>query len=273
MGFEDTFIGRPNTITTYKSLYKNYISKVEPETSWEEWREHETVKYLQIWEDAQLSRRTRQALLRILSRYIEFQGGPKIKTRAFARTLERGEQQQEPSVLSQQEAKALMTTCKRIRPGFYPILLLALHAGLRRGEIFGLTCGDVDMFKGRVRVAHNYKGPTKNGKTRYIPMSEELIREMVKARNLLLRPSTTTVFEQMDPNPVLRFLCTSAKVPTIRFHDLRHTFATMALENGVSPRHVAAWLGHSSVTTTLSIYWGLNKHEFDVNEFLPGGTE
>jgi integrase len=166
-----------------------------------------------------------------------------------------------------------MVTCKQLRPEFYPILLLALHAGLRRGEIFGLTCGDIDMFKGNVRVAHSYKGPTKNGKTRYVPMSEELIKEMIKARNLLLRPSTMAVFEQMDPNPILRFLCSSAKVPVVRFHDLRHTFATMALENGVSPRHVAAWLGHSSVTTTLSIYWGLNKHEFDVNEFLPGGTE
>jgi integrase len=273
MTFEDTFIGRPNTVTTYKSLFKNHISKVQPETDWEGWQDLETIKYLHIWEEEQLSRRTRQSLLRLLGRYIEFMGGPKIKTRTFARTLERGEQQREPSVLSKQEARALMATCKRLRPEFYPILLLALHAGLRRGEIFGLTCGDIDMFKGKVRVAHNYKGPTKNGKTRYVPMSEELIREMVKARNLLLRSSTDTVFEQMDPNPILKFLCSSTKVPSIRFHDLRHTFATMALENGVSPRHVAAWLGHSSVTTTLSIYWGLNKHEFDINEFLPGGTE
>jgi integrase len=91
---------------------------------------------------------------------------------------------------------------------------------------------------------------------------------MVAARNLLMRPTESKIFEQMNPNPRLRRLLRAANLPTLRFHDLRHTFATMALESGVSPRQVASWLGHSSVNTTLSIYWNLTKDEASV-DFLP----
>ena len=104
-----------------------------------------------------------------------------------------------------------------------------------------------------------------------MPMSDELEKTMIAARNLLMRPVDERIFEEMNPNPRLRRLLGLAKLPTIRFHDLRHSFATMALENGVSPRVVADWLGHSSVNTTLSIYWNLTNNDTSLN-FLPGGT-
>ena len=271
MNFEDTFIGRPNTKQTYKSLLNKHIKTLIKETHCKSFNKDHMITCLRQWEINGLSVSTRQTLLRLTKNYVKFYGGPDIKIKHLLQNLERSEQQKEITVLSKTEAELLMRTCHRLEPKFYPILLLALHAGLRRGEIFGLLCGDIDLFKNKIRVAHSYTGPTKNGKTRYVPMSDELSKEMLKARNLLMRPVNTKIFEIMNPNPILRRLCAHAGLQMIRFHDLRHTFASLALEKGISPKQVANWLGHSNVNTTLSLYWHLNKDETDINSFLPGG--
>ena len=87
-----------------------------------------------------------------------------------------------------------------------------------------------------------------------------------------MKPTDSKIFESQDPNPKLRRLLKAAKLPILRFHDLRHSFATMALESGVSPRQVADWLGHSSTNTTISIYWNLTKNTASL-DFLPGGIK
>jgi integrase len=179
-------------------------------------------------------------------------------------------QDEELKVLNNDQSKHLMGICKKKDPKFYPVMLLSLHAGLRRGEIFGLSCGDVDLLKGRIRVAHSYSGPTKSGKTRFIPMSKDLTNVMVAARDLAFRNSQELIFERFDPNPRLRRILRFAGLPKLRFHDLRHSFATLALEAGKSPKEVQMWLGHSSVATTLSIYWNLIDQTSNV-DFLPKG--
>jgi integrase len=273
MTFAESLTGRPNTIRTYRSLLRNHIEPYINETNLYLFEDGGSAlnTLLQVWEHKGLSKRTRMSLVRLTARYVKFKSGTEVPTAHILRYLARSEQETEVLALSAPDAETLMTTCQRLEPKFYPILLLALHAGLRRGEIFGLRCGDVDMLHGRIRVAHSYDGPTKNGKTRYVPMSDALSRVLTSARNLLLRGSNEKVFEQMDPNPILRRLCAHAKVSTLRFHDLRHSFATMALESGTSPRQVQAWLGHSSVATTLGIYWNLTTEAADLG-FLPGGA-
>jgi integrase len=221
------------------------------------------------WQQDNLSKRTQTILVRLLRDYLIYLNGPTLDTKRIVRTIERSEQQEEIKVLTREQATFLIETAKKYDPRFEPILLLGLHAGLRRGEVFGLRCGDIDLFKKRLRIAHSYGGPTKSGKTRYVPMSDDLERAMIAARNLLMRPVDERVFETMNPNPRLRRLLGVAKLPLIRFHDLRHTFATMGLESGVSPRVMADWLGHSSVNTTLSIYWNLTNDKTDINRFLP----
>jgi len=268
MNFEDTFYGRPNTLKTYKSLYHRHIKFLGPQPDWTQWTDISTRAMLEEWDEKSLSRNTKITLIRLLGRYVEFMGGPKINTQKFIRGLERSEQQKEVKALNAQQAATLMDTSHRMEPRFYPVLLLALHAGLRRGEIFGLQCGDIDMLHGKIKVSRSYNGPTKNGRSRIIPMSVDLSKALTEARNLLLRNPTEKIFEQFDPNPILRRLCVWAKVPTIRFHDLRHSFASLALTNGVNVKQVSAWLGHSSVSTTLDIYWSLIDEEADLS-FLP----
>lgn len=259
MNFETTFRGRPNTIKVYTSLYRRHIKGLAGPIN-----DEVVLTMLKGWEEKGLSRQTIMSLLRLLKSYAKFTGTT-IEIKHLISGLERSEQQEEHLVLNKEQAALLMTTCQRLEPKFYPILLLGLHAGLRRGEVFGLRCSDVDMIKGRLRIAHSYDGPTKTGKTRYVSMTAELIKTMTSARNLLFRPGTERVFEIHDPNPILRRLCYSARLPELHFHSLRHTFCTTALENGVSPRQVAAWAGHASVNTTLSLYWNLTSSEVDIN--------
>jgi integrase len=263
--FEDTFYGRPNTISTYKSLYRGHIKNKFDNYDWQSWNEDSTSYTIKAWEEEGLSRNTKIALIRLLARYIKFMGGPDIDTQKFVRSLRRSEQQTEVTALSPKEAQRLIETTRTQDPKFFPVMLLALHAGLRRGEIFGLKCADIDMLQGKIKVSHSYAGPTKNGRSRLVPMSTELAKALPEARNLMLRSSSELIFESFDPNPTLRKLCRKAKVPTLRFHDLRHSFASMALTSGISPKQVAAWLGHSSVSTTLNIYWNLTSEEADMS--------
>lgn len=266
MKFEDTFRGRPNTITVYRSLFRRHIEKHFPPQHI--FTDQSVLEILASWEAKSLSRQTILSLLRLLKKYAAF-CGQKIEVTHLIRGIERSEQQEEHLVLNRAQATRLMEFCKRLEPKFYPVLLLGLHAGLRRGEVFGLRCSDVDMLKGKIRVAHSYNGPTKNGRTRYVPMSAELVRVMTAARNLLFRPGTERIFEVFDPNPVLRRVCYSAGLPELSFHGLRHTYATLALEAKVSPKEVQKLLGHSNLSTTLNIYWGITDEETDVEKFLP----
>lgn len=268
MNFEKTFQGRPNTVKTYKSLFKKHIQPMNQQVDWKNWNNNLTNNILNTWNNKNLSKNTKIILTRILSQYIEFMGGPKINTQKIIKSLKRSEQQSEVKALSKEEVSKLTEITKLLDQKFYPVLLLALHAGMRRGEIYGLRCGDIDILNGKIKISHSYNGPTKNGQSRIVPMSKELTNVLTGARNSLLRNPNELVFEKFDPNPKLKRLCKHAKIPQIRFHDLRHTFASLALENGINPKQVATWLGHSSVSTTLNIYWNLTNEKADLS-FLP----
>lgn len=263
--FADTLIGRPGTVRTYKSLYKHHIfpHATNPLT----WDEEGTKRMVKLWERKDLAPRTIQTLLRLLASYLRWAGGPEIDIKQLSRLVGRTRQDEELVVLNKEQAQTLIDTCRREDPEFFPILLLGLHAGLRRGEVFGLVCEDVDVLKNRIRVAHSYNGPTKNGKTRFVPMSNSLASVMISARNLTFRPIGEPLFERLDPNPRLQNLCERASLNRLTYHHLRHTFASLALEAGKSPKEVQVWLGHSNVSTTLALYWNVIERTSEIDFF------
>lgn len=267
--FIDTFFGRPNTIKAYRSLFRTHIEPAASAARCANWSEADTYNIISMWERRGLASSTQATLLRLLARFVKFNEGPTIDTQRFSRTIQRKDQQKEVTILNQTEATQLMQLCAKRDTQFYPVLLMALHAGLRRGEVYGLTYEDIDYLKGRVRVARSYDGPTKNGKTRYVPLSTEL-GEAVN-RWAFSKRLGDKLFKLEDPNPRLRGLCCRAGVPLINFHALRHTFATLALEAKTSHRKVQEWLGHASLTTTLNIYWGVINNGEESLDFLPGG--
>jgi excisionase family DNA binding protein len=131
-----------------------------------------------------------------------------------------------------------------------PILTVALNTGMRLGEILGLTWEQVDFRKRLIRVEK-----TKNGKIRFIPINELTAHTLMTLRSK--DGSSGHVFMNPGTGKPLRWVrraftgaCRRAKIKGLRFHDLRHTFATRLVEKGVDIITIKELLGHSSVKVT-----------------------
>jgi hypothetical protein len=151
----------------------------------------------------------------------------------------------------------------------------ALTCSLRRGEGCGLKWSDVDLDRGalavqRARVAHGYdvtEGDPKSGKARTISLGATTVaaaRASARAARSAPRagiPRAEYVVTRADgtlPHPMtVSYFFDDAQaavgVPRIRFHDLRHTHATLLLEAGEHPKVVQERLGHSSNAITLDV--------------------
>ena len=146
-----------------------------------------------------------------------------------------------------------------------------LTTGLRLGEICGLKWKDFDEVSGTLKICRTvYRedgGSLTAGDT----------KTSAGTRNIVLPPSTVSLLskrkasaltEWIFPNPLkseqpadpssayrqLKVLLKQAGLPSIRFHDLRHTFATNALEHGMDIKTLSAVIGHVSSATTLNVY-------------------
>ena len=155
------------------------------------------------------------------------------------------------------------------RRGLLAAFYLELTTGLRRGELLGLKWSDIDLEKGDLRVQRQIGRidgkiiemplKTKNA-YRTLPLSVDAIDVLMQQRRKTgnsewVFPSPTG--GPMSPDSVLHMLhrvLKRAGLPKVRFHDLRHTFATLALQNGVDIKTVSGMLGHFSAGFTLDTY-------------------
>jgi len=131
-----------------------------------------------------------------------------------------------------------------------PIIKVAIHSGMRRGEILNLKWQNVDLEKRELRVTN-----TKSGKARLVPVNEVLFKEFKKLKNTAYQSeyvfiNSNTGLPFVDIKKAFKSACKRAKVQGLRFHDLRHTFASRLVANGVDLITVKDLLGHSSVRIT-----------------------
>jgi integrase len=150
------------------------------------------------------------------------------------------------------------------------IFVLAVTTGLRRGEILGLHWKDIDLEKRTLEVKRSLAltkgGPvfnppkTTKGK-RSVGLSRVCVKALIKHKsrqknNVLVFPNQEG--EPRRSNNVLNYTFDRIKkkgnLPDIRFHDLRHTCATLLLGKGVHPKIVQEMLGHSTISITLDTY-------------------
>ena len=154
---------------------------------------------------------------------------------------------------------------------WYDFFYTELTTGLRRGEICGLRWEDFDEQNGRLKIRRSV-GRIKNG---VLPVGET--KTETGMREILLPPSTVELLSKRKENAVgnwifpnfyrpeeplnpqsaythLKVLLKKAELPLIRFHDLRHTFATHAIAGGVDAKTLSGILGHTNASFTLDTY-------------------
>jgi integrase len=157
--------------------------------------------------------------------------------------------------LSREEADLLLDIARRSdTQHLYPILAVALHTGMRRGEILRLQWEDVDFKKQRILVVSREDGRTKNYESRSVPMSRFVMNALRKHPRRL---DTPYVFCGPDGRPFHDVNSSFGKavqragIPHVRFHDLRHTFASWLVMKGVDIRTVQELFGHKDIRMTM----------------------
>jgi integrase len=190
------------------------------------------------------------------------------------------------------EASAFLAASSNETPQTAAYFALALDTGARKGELHGLRWSDLDLDKAQVRIDRQmYRkrrtaeadfGETKTRRGRTVALGAQTVvllrahhrtQSELKMRNRTTYGDLDLVFAREWRSPGLvggevgdavcmksiaedafRRICKRAGVRKVKFHGLRHTFATLLLRASVPPHVVARRLGHAEVTTTLASY-------------------
>ncbi len=183
--------------------------------------------------------------------------------------------------LSEDEAHAFLETAKVSGDRSEPLYVLAITTGLRRGELLGLRWDDVDLECGTLRVGRalvreggrHSVGETKTRRgRRQVNLTPRTVNALKahRKRQLEERMRLSGLYEDhglifatgigtpVNPENLVKRsfkpLLKRAALPEIRFHDLRHTCATLLLGRGVHPKIVQELLGHATIAMTLDTY-------------------
>jgi len=152
-------------------------------------------------------------------------------------------------VLSPVEETSLMAEAT---PHLRPMITLALNTGMRLGEILRLRREHVNLTTRMITVpAEN----SKSKKARQVPMNEtalDLIRRIALAEGFIFCKKRGEFYKSVGTG--FRTACVRAKIKALRFHDLRHTFATRFIEAGGNVVLLSKILGHSTISITYNRY-------------------
>jgi integrase len=131
-----------------------------------------------------------------------------------------------------------------------PLLLLAYHTGMRRGELVKLRWDQVDVMRGTIRLR---SGDTKTDEPRVIPLGPSMRDTLAAcprglgATAIFLHPATGRSYAPGTVSMAFQRACRRAGVTGATFHDLRHTFVTNARRAGVDYFRIMAMTGHKTL--------------------------
>jgi integrase len=228
--------------------------------------------------EGELSRATVAGLIRTLSAIFNaaaedgiFLGAnPALRP---GRLLRVAEDPEEVDILTKEEGERLLVTAKDHFGEHYPVFFTALRTAARQGELIGLMWDDIDAHGGfltiRRTVVNGEANTPKNGKSRRVPMSPQLV-ELLKGHKKKLAAAALAAGKRMspwvfpsptghlmDPSKLRRELAAALKKAGLRavtFHSLRHSALTTMAEAGVPMPVLQKIAGHSSIAVTARYY-------------------
>jgi integrase len=183
--------------------------------------------------------------------------------------------------LNEDQVKHLLSFAKANRDRNFALYFLAIATGMRQGELLALKWSEVDLRNGVLNVKFNLQrmpggglqlqGPKTKTSIRTIKLGKDSVRVLNQQKDLLLKErerigniwqETDFVFPSTVGSPMdatnlwkcFRQIVKKAKLPAIRFHDLRHTAASLMLNNGVDVLVASNRLGHAKPSITLDVY-------------------
>ena len=174
----------------------------------------------------------------------------------------------EMQVLTREEMQRFMAQAKA--DGYFELFLLELCTGMRRGEIVALQWDDLNMQTGELHICRQATtvhgnihicAPKTKSSIRTVILPPDIVKILAEYKKRInsrwMFPSPVKEDAPYHPSAIRKVLDRTlerAECKHVRFHDLRHTFATTALANGMDVKTLSAIIGHISSETTLNIY-------------------
>ena len=185
-------------------------------------------------------------------------------------------EKQDVEVMSKTNQKLLMNYLKTHFTFQNLGIYICLNSGLRIGELCALTWGDLNTEKGVINVNKTIQriyipeekdrhteliidAPKSKDSIREVPMTRELLR-IIRPLKKIVNPDFFVLTNDMNPTEPRTYRCHYNRLlkelglPHLKFHGLRHSFATRCIESKCDYKTVSVLLGHSDISTTLNLY-------------------
>ena len=274
-GLEKKKFVKKSTFSAYILLYENHIKEV--------FSNHEEIKELDVQAfvfkklDQGLSHKSVKDILIVLKMILKF--GNKYELMKFTEwTIQYPTVRESHTieVMNRGHQKKVMEYIQEHFTFRNIGIFICLSSGMRIGEICALTWSDLDVDEGLIRITKTIQRiyviegntrrtellidtPKTKNSMRDIPMTRELIR-ILKPLKKIMNPDFYVLTNDEKPTEprtyrsyyknLMRYL----EIPEMKFHGLRHSFATRCIESKADYKTVSVLLGHSNISTTLNLY-------------------
>lgn len=282
---------KPSTYSSYMGVYRKHI---ENSTLGKLRLDRVSVECLQKYYSGKIAEGYNSKTVRSIETIINSALDMAVKMRIITENPNRyttipKKVRYEASVLTKEEVNRLLTEAKQEE--LYPIVITTVYSGMRKGEVMALKWENVDFVEKRIYVKNSLcrvvddkadgKGqrharyvimePKTKKSIRMIPMLDEVYealqeqkrrqdkekdryKEVYQDQGLVFADCTGNFLPQRTFMDKYHMFLEKYNIQNVRFHDLRHTFASLLIEEDVSMKVVQELLGHSTITTSMDIY-------------------